>query len=116
MHEMGIMASVLEQTLQYAQENQATTVRKINLEIGEYSRIVPDMAQKFFSYIAKGTVAENAAIEITVVPLMLCCAGCGHKERLSRELIEEGCPVCGECNLFPTSSGRGWRMESIELR
>lgn len=115
MHELGIMSSVLEQTLQYAEENDVSKIRKITLEVGEYSGLIPELAQKYFSYISRGTIAEHASIEITEVPLTMKCCACGHIERASRSAMENGCSVCGCEEMMLTSSGRGWRLTSLEV-
>ena len=78
MHELGIMANVLDIVLEYSQKNNVSKVHKISLEIGEYSGIVPHLAQDFFGYISKGSIAEGAEVEIKKVPLRAKCRDCGE--------------------------------------
>lgn len=114
MHELGIMASVLDMTVDLAEKNDVEKVLKVTIEIGEYSGIIPDLARQFFSYLSKGTVAEEAEIELKVVPLQVKCRQCGHEMQ-----VHPGehcsCEKCGSEALQLTSSGRRWRLEALEV-
>lgn len=115
MHEMGIMSNVLDIALDFSQKNDVSRVLKIILEVGEYSGIVPRIATDFFSYLARGTVAEGAEIEIIKKPLMARCENCGNVVHATMDVLEKGCPECSEKALRLLSSGRGWRMECMEV-
>ena len=50
-------------------------VVRVVLEIGQYSGVVPDLLRFAFAAIKKGTILEQAEIEIEVPPLLLYCLG-----------------------------------------
>jgi hydrogenase nickel incorporation protein HypA/HybF len=115
MHELGVMAGVLNLVLDTAEKNEVSAVLKVTMEVGEYSGIIPKLAQDFFHYLAKGTLAERAEVEVRKVPVQVRCQGCGQEMHAEADIFEYGCPHCGSDNLKILSTGRGWRLESIEV-
>jgi hydrogenase nickel incorporation protein HypA/HybF len=90
-------------------------IRKIYLEVGEYSGIVPKLAQDFFGYISKGTIAEDAIIDIKNVPTIIKCKICGNEGNINPGKLSFVCPKCGMDKMEILSSGREWRIESLEV-
>ncbi len=115
MHELGVMANVLDITLEYAQKNDVKKVRKINLEVGEYSGIIAKLAQDFFGYISKDTIADEAIIDIKKVPMKGKCRICGTESDVNLDKLSFLCPECGSNKMELLSSGREWRIESLEV-
>jgi len=115
MHELGIMANVLDLALEYSQANDVRKIRKVILEVGEYSGIMPKLAQDFFGYIAKNTIAEGAVIEIKKVPMKVRCRECGAEAEIIPNNLMLSCLECGSENLERITSGREWKLESLEV-
>ena len=65
MHELGIMMEVLDVV---AQKSAGARVRRIRLEVGRLSAVLPDALRFCFDAAAAGTVAEGANLEIIEVP------------------------------------------------
>ena len=114
MHELAIMARVLDVALEYAEADQAEKITAINLEIGAISGIVPRFAQMFFDYISKGTIAENAIIRIASIPAKVACRACGLEADMGPPGHTYACLECGSKNM-QIVSGRGYRVASIEV-
>lgn len=115
MHEMGIMTNVLDMALEYSKGNNVKRIQKINLEVGEYSGIIPKIAQDFFTFLAKDTIAAGAVIEIKKVPLKYICYECGKLNTAIPGKTTFLCSECGSDDIQFLSSGREWRMESMEV-
>ncbi|MEQ8202024.1 MAG: hydrogenase maturation nickel metallochaperone HypA [Syntrophomonadaceae bacterium] len=114
MHELGIMANVLDIALEYAEQNDVKKIRAINLEIGELSDIVPKIAQDFFGFIARDTIAENAILKIETIPARIRCRDCGTENDLDMDRPIYTCIECGSKSL-QLISGREYRIASIEV-
>lgn len=115
MHEMGIMSSVLDLVVDLSKKNNVEKVLAIKLQIGEYSGIIPRLAVQFFEYLARDTVAEGAEVKIERVPLQVRCRDCGAVFHAEQKVLDAGCPECGAKDYEFLSSGRGWKLESIEV-
>ena len=89
MHEYGFAEGVLEVVRRRAVGRQ---VRRVRLRAGVRHRIDgPSMAQAF-RYIARGTEAEDAAVDLITVPARLTCRSCGGSADTYDVLAR--CPGC----------------------
>jgi hydrogenase nickel incorporation protein HypA/HybF len=108
------MTSVLEVALEYAELNNVKKIRAINLTLGALSDIVPNFAQKFFDYISKDTIAENAKINIQRVPARIACRSCGAETDMETKSLSFSCIECGSKDI-KLISGREFSIASIEV-
>ncbi len=114
MHELGIMTNVLELALEYAQQNKVKKIRAINLTVGAISGIVPKFAQMFFNHISKGTIAENAKINIQKTPVRIVCRSCGVETEIETQNSSFSCIECGS-EAIQLISGKEISIASIEV-
>lgn len=87
----------------------------VRLTIGAMRDIVDEMLRSCFEYLARGTVAAGAQIDIDRVPLTLCCRCCGtafEASALSSETIT--CPHCEKRN-YAICSGMEFCIDRIEI-
>ena len=94
MHEVAIMESMHEQLTSLAREHGASRVRRVAVEIGELSNVVPEMLeQAFLAFREVEPLLAGAEIEIRRVPLRVRCRACGA------ESAPEGFRIrCGACD------------------
>lgn len=76
MHELSITQSILNQAIAEATKHKAKHIKKIKLQFGEASAIVPECVQFYFNTMKKGTIAENGVLDIEVIPVKLRCPKC----------------------------------------
>lgn len=115
MHEMAITESVVEIVLNHAELAGAKKVVHVRLKIGEIRDVIHDMMEKCFRYIARGTIAEEAELEIMKVPLVVRCAGCGQEDREDiSNYAEMKCNHCGSTDL-ELVSGNEFFIEDIKI-
>ena len=62
MHEMGITQALLDMSVSKAQEAGASSVKQINLVIGDMSSVLDDSVQFYFDFLSKGSIAEGARL------------------------------------------------------
>lgn len=112
MHEYPITQRIIEIAGEYAEKNNATEVKIINLVVGDYSGYVASSIDLYFELIAEGTVCEKAKLNIERVVPKLKCSNCG--ELFVRKAFSFECPYCkGEGS--PTQIGQEFYIRSIEI-
>lgn len=89
MHELGITQNIVAIAIEHAQGAQ---VRRITLEIGQLSAILPDAIRFCFDVCAQGTVLEGATLEILEPPGRGRCRECDRQMELSQPF---GVCACG---------------------
>jgi hydrogenase nickel incorporation protein HypA/HybF len=76
LHELSITQSILSQALTEAQKYSAKKIKKIKLQIGLGTAIVPDCVQFYFNTIKANTIAKNSVLDIETIPVKLRCPKC----------------------------------------
>ncbi len=77
MHELSIVQNVVNIVLDHAERNGAQKVLSVSLRVGELRDVVDDLIQRFFDYLSKDTIAEEARLKIERLPVIFRCK-CGE--------------------------------------
>ena len=115
MHELQVTERILKIVLEHASGHDVTRIAVIHLRIGELSDLVDEWMQRYFDYLSRGTLAENAKLEIEKTPIVLECDACCCRFEVAREgLGQAECPECAEsrCRLI---SGREYTVTNMEV-
>lgn len=112
MHELSLIASVLDLLEEKAKEHGATRVTKVVLKVGVLSGVVPDLLESAFETYKKQTLAEGARLDVVPVPLKLRCPDCGGEA--VREDADFSCQACGSRRV-EIVEGRELVVERIEM-
>jgi hydrogenase nickel incorporation protein HypA/HybF len=91
---------------------QGRRVTEVKLQVGTLHRVVEPALQQAFAMAATGTVAEDAKVELVVVPLVATCRDCGAETRSQDPL--PSCASCGGTDV-DVSGGDELLRESIRL-
>lgn len=108
MHELAITQEVVEILRDRAG---ARRVRRVVLEIGKLSAVLPDAVRFCFDMCAEGTPAEGAVLEIVEPPGRARCRACGAEVILERPL---GLCRCGSTDL-EWISGEELKIREMEV-
>jgi hydrogenase nickel incorporation protein HypA/HybF len=113
MHELGIMANIVDRVEEFAKGNGVSLIDTLVLEIGAFSSVVPRYIEECYPAVIEGTMLERAKLRIDIVPGKAICHDC---DRLFP--VQEGmqaCPHCGgqNCELV---SGREFMIKEIVAR
>lgn len=108
MHELGITQNIVAIVVEHA-NNQ--NVKKVVLEIGQLSAIMPDAIRFCFDICTQGTILEQATLEIKEITPVGECRQCGAQTKL---LIPYICEACGsrELNII---AGEELKIKEIEF-
>lgn len=89
MHELGITENIVAIV---AEKAQGIPVKRVTLEIGQLSAILPDAIRFCFDVCSKGTVLEGSTLEILEIEGIGQCLACSQRIPLS-----EPYGICDRC-------------------
>lgn len=113
MHEGPVTESILKIVLDYAEENRAERVIKVQVTIGEMTGYVEDSIRFYWNSLTVGTKAEGAELEIKYVPIKVECGSCGN-EYTAPDQYSLFCPSCGFFG-GTVITGKELTVDSIEI-
>lgn len=116
MHELPFAKSIFKSVMEKAVENDAEHICRVVLDVGELRDFVPEIVQKYWDYIAKGTIGEGAVIEMNIIKATASCDKCGCSYELDiKHLHDVRCPKCNY-DRGRLLTGRELKITGIEIR
>lgn len=85
---------------------------EVRIRIGVMHRADKPSMDQAFSLVTSGTVAQDAALDLIVIPVRVACRACGHVAESTDPLAV--CARCGSTDLV-LSGGDELMLESIRL-
>ena len=112
MHEMSIVAGVIDAVVPSAEQAGAERVLAISLRIGDMTEVVDEALEFAFEALTEGTMCEGAELRVTKVHPRSVCFECG--DEFDHDRFHRACPACGsyETRLV---AGKELEIESIEV-
>ena len=115
MHELQVTERILDIVLKHAAGHDVSRIVQIHLRVGELSDLEDEWLQRYFDYLSRGTLAENARLAIERVPIVMRCESCASSFELKKDRLQDAlCPDCGESR-FRLVSGREYFVKNIEV-
>lgn len=115
MHELGVTKTIAEAVLKHAEAHGARRVTAVNLIVGDMRNLEEVWVTRYFRRVAQGTIAEDAEVHITYVPIAFYCNECQATFTLDVHRNERmHCPECGGTD-FSLVTGKELTIASIEL-
>ncbi len=115
MHELPIVKSMFDICMRHATANSVKKIIAVNLKVGEVSDLQDEWIQRYFDFLARGTIVEGARLKIERVPLVVRCQKCSESFAVD---IRQGktveCPKC-QATEFAYVSGREYTVDSLEV-
>lgn len=112
MHELSIVASLFEILEEKAREQGAAKIVRVNVKVGMLAGVVPEFLQTAFDSYKQGTLAAEAALEVTSVPFRVKCRKC--QSVAEKDDFVFTCPACGSTEL-DVQEGTELLLEKIEM-
>ncbi len=112
MHEMAISESIVGILEAEARRQKYARVRKVRLEIGALAGIEPEALRFTFEVVTKGTLAQDALLEIIAMEAQAWCLACERTVPICRRF--DACPECGGYQLQVTA-GEEMRIKDLEV-
>ena len=112
MHEVALAEGMLRIVADAAARNAAARVHTVWVELGALAHVEPQALRFCFDAVARGTVAEGAALEIATTPGVAWCMPCAAQVALAR--LGDACPTCGSHQL-QVIAGEEMRVKEIGI-
>jgi hydrogenase nickel incorporation protein HypA/HybF len=112
MHELGIAQEMVKLALDYAAKNFAQRIVAFNIEMSALADESEDALRFHFEHVTRGTIAEDARIEINRVPLSAQCLDCGNSFAITFAMAT--CPQCASVHIRALPQDE-FRLTSIEI-
>lgn len=115
MHEMALCTEVVDVVFDEAKQVNAVSVDEVHIVLGEVRDIVEDLFVGFFQHLVRGTIAENARVVFTRVPLTVECSECKSVFPLGVSAHKTSeCPACHAQN-YEMKSGMEFFIGSLDV-
>ena len=93
MHEIKIAEDLSVIVLETAKRENLRKVTRVNISFGQMVQIVPDIFRFAFSETVRNSVAEDAEVNIEIVPVKMKCMNCGNDFHVTENRF-----ACGNCD------------------
>jgi len=116
MHEMSLVRKVVDMVLDECEGRDVIKVSLVHLTIGDMYDVVEEFVPGLFRHLARGTVAEDAEVVITRMPITAICSKCGFV--ILVDVHDEStweCPQCHARGDYRLNTGREFFIDSIEV-
>ena len=122
MHEFSAACSIVDTAVEAAKSNNATNVSVVNVEVGEFTFLIPEQLIFNFEIASRDSIIEGAELRIKTVKGRLLCNDCkfeGESQvdpNVPNELAVFApmkCPQCGGSSTEITG-GKDFVITSIE--
>jgi hydrogenase nickel incorporation protein HypA/HybF len=115
MHELPVAERILDAVLEHASGHDVSRIVVIHLRVGNLSDLEDEWLQRYFDYLSRGTLAEEARIKIERAPIVIRCDACSGEFEIERAGIGTSeCPDCGETR-GELVSGREYFVKNMEV-
>lgn len=121
MHEVSVMASIIESILAELEKHDVEKVEEVDLVIGELTFLGEEQLRFAFEILTKDTILANSKLNIAHEKIEVSCASCGYDggvgyvEELADHMVVPNlsCPKCGSC--VEVTKGRGCGVTSLKV-
>jgi len=112
MHELSIALALVEQVEEVRLANGGGKVVSVDIKIGRWQLVVPEILSGYFDQIAEGTPLKGAEIRIDSVEATARCTTCSEEFPVEDRFLV--CPQCGAlgCTLL---TGDELYLAAVEL-
>jgi hydrogenase nickel incorporation protein HypA/HybF len=122
LHEFSAACSIVDTALEAAKSNKATKVSVVNVEVGEFTFLVPEQLIFNFEIARKNSILEEAELRIKTIKGQLLCNDCNFQGESQMDpnipnqiavFAPMKCPKCGGSSTKITG-GKDFVITSIE--
>jgi hydrogenase nickel incorporation protein HypA/HybF len=122
LHEFSAACSIVDTAVEAAENNNATRVSVVHVEIGEFTFLLPDQLIFNFEIASKNSILEGAELRIKTVKGRLKCNDCGFEGEsevdpdIPNQIAVFAPMKCPQCNSSSTkiTGGKDFVITSIE--
>ncbi len=94
---MSYVIGFMDIALKELEKHPHASVRRLVVEVGEMTGVLPEYLHKYFPLAAKDTPLKDAVLEVVSIPVEAECAACANRYHPGKA-NHYRCPNCGEKN------------------
>ncbi|MCP4716414.1 MAG: hydrogenase maturation nickel metallochaperone HypA [Deltaproteobacteria bacterium] len=113
MHEMSLVASIIEIIEEYAAKQSFSRVNTISLACGQLACIDKQALEFAFNLQSEGSRAEGAVLNIQFLPARIHCFSCEKTQAV--ESFPEVCPQCGKAEIMLTGGTEELKILELDV-
>jgi hydrogenase nickel incorporation protein HypA/HybF len=112
MHELSIALALVEQVEEVRLANGGGKVVSVDVRVGRWQLVVPEILSGYFEHLTQGTPLEGAEIRIESVGPTARCGDCSEEFP-----VEDGFLVCPQCRALGCTllTGNELNLVGMEL-
>ena len=110
MHELSLALEVIGLAQREAGKNGVSAIREILIEVGDLSGVEADSFQWGLEMLVKGTILEDAVVNLIRTPGIGKCSACNIEFEMKNRI--DTCPHCG---CFPSEIRGGQEFRVVSL-
>jgi hydrogenase nickel incorporation protein HypA/HybF len=112
MHEMALTESLVEMLEEEGRKQGFARVKRVRLEVGALGHVEPQAMAFCFAAVTRGTIADGAALDISIRPGQGWCFDCEKTTPLSERF--GACAHCGGRHV-QMNGGDELRVKELEV-
>lgn len=113
MHELSIIASIVDSVTQTMAAYPGSRVKEVRLRVGALASVIEDSLQFCYEIATQGTPLEGSALIVKILPVSMHCDRCAQEVEIP-SLQSFRCPICDQ-PLTDMRQGRELELDSIEI-
>ncbi|MDR0900519.1 MAG: hydrogenase maturation nickel metallochaperone HypA [Methanobrevibacter sp.] len=117
MHELSMADGILKAVLSNAEENDATEVIEVTVEMGRMALLNPEQVKFMLGVLSEDTIAKDAKFIIEDIPIEIECQECSYSGKVEDEDLDHYTPVvvCPKCdtNRIAITNGKDCIVKNI---
>jgi hydrogenase nickel incorporation protein HypA/HybF len=113
MHELSIVASVVESVTESLAKYPGARVLEVRLKVGALAAVVEDSLQFCYGIATDDTPLAGSRLVVNLLPVRVHCAACGAESEIEN-LQSFRCATCGQ-PAGDIRQGREMEIEAIEI-
>ena len=113
MHELSLVTGLLDIVDSYEKMHRFKRVNTLKLAYGRLSCIDSGALQFAFDLQSRGTIAEGAALQLDIRPIVIYCATCGLK--MTVDEYPSPCPHCRGEDVEIKGGGESLQLVEMEV-
>ncbi|MFW9966215.1 MAG: hydrogenase maturation nickel metallochaperone HypA [Candidatus Thorarchaeota archaeon] len=123
MHEFSAACSIVDAAVQAAESHNVKKVNAVNVEVGEFTFLIPEQLEFNFEIASKKTILEGARLNVKKVRGRIKCQKCAHEgeAQLQDDIPSQAaifapmkCPKC-QSSATVITGGKDFVITNIEV-
>ncbi|OQD58805.1 hydrogenase nickel incorporation protein [Methanobrevibacter arboriphilus JCM 13429 = DSM 1125] len=119
MHELSMADGILKAVISNAEQNDATEVTEVTIEIGKLALLNPEQVKFMLGVLSEDTIAKDANFVMVEIPIEIKCKECGYIGLADSDDLDHYAPMveCPKCEnkIIEVTNGKDCIVKNIVI-